>query len=207
LIIGFRFGSQFTSQYLHCNPACQHRLPPARCRAYHAPTLTFARFAGAKENRVPAAELGAVLVAGAAAVGAALLKRLHARSAELARQLSETRSELESKSSQLSELAEELECRSSQLTELRGELVTTRWVSLFGIGGVLERSAQQQIPQQCRLPGALLVAGIFRSCDACEALRSLSFAVASWRPKSQPWRCSRQHWRSSRRAWLGSERR
>jgi hypothetical protein len=43
-------------------------------------------------------------------VGLGLLRRLHARSASLARQLSETRSELESKSSQLNELLEELAC-------------------------------------------------------------------------------------------------
>lgn len=65
--------------------------------------------AGSKENRVPAAEIGAVLAAGAAAVGFGLLRRLHCRSCDLARQLSETRSELESKSSQLSELMDELE--------------------------------------------------------------------------------------------------
>lgn len=58
---------------------------------------------------MPAAA-GAALVVGAASVGLKLLHRLHTRSCELARQLSDTRSELDSKSSQLSEVMEELAC-------------------------------------------------------------------------------------------------
>lgn len=69
--------------------------------------------ASRKENHAPeagGAAAAAALAAGVVGVGLGLLRRLHARSASLAWQLSETRSELESKSSQLNELLEELAC-------------------------------------------------------------------------------------------------
>jgi hypothetical protein len=69
--------------------------------------------AGTKENRAPPAAATAApvaLLAGCAiSVGAGLLRHLHSRSCDLARQLTQTRSELQSKSSQLSEVMEELQ--------------------------------------------------------------------------------------------------
>lgn len=65
------------------------------------------RPAGAsKENSAPPQV--ALLAGVCAAAGGALLRHLQTRSRELQRELSQTRSELESKSSQLSEVLEEL---------------------------------------------------------------------------------------------------
>lgn len=70
--------------------------------------------AHSKENRAPASSggggaLGGLLAAGVAVAGSVLMRHLHSRSCELARQLTATRSELETKSSQLSDALHELE--------------------------------------------------------------------------------------------------
>lgn len=66
--------------------------------------------ASAKEKHTPAGggAAAAAVAASVVGVGLGLLRRLQARSASLTRQLSETRSELDSKSSQLSEVMEQL---------------------------------------------------------------------------------------------------
>lgn len=88
-------------------PACRAPIPAASNPAALPPA------AGAKENRVPAGggggPLAGALACGVAVAGGALLHLLQKRSGELQKQLSQTRSELESKSSQLSEALAELE--------------------------------------------------------------------------------------------------
>ena len=90
-----------------CRPALDTQPYPGPVRTANAASTPHA---GSKENSAPvgAEHLGLALAAGVAAGGVGLL-RLHSRSCELARQLSQTRSELESKSSQLSEVMEELQ--------------------------------------------------------------------------------------------------
>ena len=103
-------------QLRHCG--CAHRCRPASvhtgtCSNAESPlSCCAAGRAGTKENRAPPAAAAPVaLLAGCAiSVGAGLLRHLHSRSCDLARQLTQTRSELHSKASQLSEVMEELQC-------------------------------------------------------------------------------------------------
>lgn len=107
---GARRGAKGVAQALAVPPGSLGGLRVIACR--HGPPITAGGHS--KENRAPTSgggggALGGLLAAGVAVAGSVLMRHLHSRSCELARQLTATRSELESKSSQLSDALQELE--------------------------------------------------------------------------------------------------